>query len=85
MKMLLPELIPDVLHGPGFRRMGRQAQEPHILGDLQGTAGMPSGPIQYHDDVALGMAVSDLIKKQLQAQLSWASGRVGRKPGLVTK
>ena len=61
---LFTDLLPDVLYRIEFRAIGRQENDPHILGNLEIFGSMPSGFVHYHEDEMVGMTLRHFREKQ---------------------
>lgn len=61
---LFTDLLPEMLYRIEFRAVGRQGNDPHVLGDLEVLGLVPSSFIHHHEDEIGGTAPRYLIEKQ---------------------
>ena len=64
-KGFLSEIVPDMLHGIEFRRIGREGQKSHIVRNREQARGVPARSVENHGDPILGMSGSYFVEKYL--------------------
>jgi hypothetical protein len=62
---LFPEVVPEMLHGIEFRRVGRKGDKSHVAGNCQQPRGMPTGSVKNHDDPIQRMPGSHFVEEYL--------------------
>ena len=67
MKELLPKLIPNVFYWIELGRIGWQFQQINVGWRLEAVTAMPTGTINHHDNVLVGVTRRDLIEEELHA------------------
>src|ERR1017187_4059384 len=67
-EFFLAQLIPDMFLRIQFGRVGRQGQQPNVLGNRQVFSLMRTGSIQHHQDEVAGMGLAHLRQKFAHAR-----------------